>query len=246
MKKYSFIKTIKIILCLLLLSSLLKAQSFSVELENNVLSGPLGTELIFNFHVTNESSSELTLYFSRVINDLPEEWSSSLCFDACFAPFLDSVVTNAGFNSSPIQVGETREFSVHVFPLTNDGQANITIKVGVESDPANFKQFELIASSVLTDVSFHENSISSFQLDQNYPNPFNPNTIISFNLPASGQVRLKVFNALGQEVANLIDDYKSAGNHTVEFGAKGLSSGVYFYSLQTGDKISIKKMVLGK
>lgn len=86
----------------------------------------------------------------------------------------------------------------------------------------------------------------NFELLQNYPNPFNPNTVISYRLPISGDVTLKVFDILGNEVATLVDEIKDAGYHSVEFNATGLSSGVYFYSIKTNGVYEIKKMTLIK
>jgi len=86
----------------------------------------------------------------------------------------------------------------------------------------------------------------AFKLEQNYPNPFNPSTTISYQLPTSGQVTLKVYNILGDEVASLVNEEKPAGNYDVKFDASQLSSGVYFYKLQTGDFVETKKMILMK
>lgn len=88
---------------------------------------------------------------------------------------------------------------------------------------------------------------ASFQLDQNYPNPFNPTTTISFALHTNGRATLKIYNLLGQQVATLLDEVKSAGAYRVTFDASALSSGVYFYRLSTTSGISeAKKMVLMK
>lgn len=246
MKNLSSYKIFLITISLLFQSVLINAQNFNVQLSDDVLSNALGNEIIFDFHITNESNSELTLYFVRVKNQLPDDWSSSLCFDACFAPFLDSVATSENFNSSPIVAGETREFSVHVFPLTNEGEANITIEIGIEGNQASAKQFELTAKTVVTKIAEADVTVSTFQLDQNYPNPFNPNTIIKFSLPEAGQVSLKIFDALGRNVVTLVDEFYSGGNHSVEFIGENLSSGVYIYRLQTGNLITSKKMVLEK
>jgi hypothetical protein len=93
-------------------------------------------------------------------------------------------------------------------------------------------------------------------LEQNYPNPFNPKTVISYRLPVSGNVKLKVYDVLGNEVATLVDEEKQAGIYEVEFSAKGgsasggnaydLPSGVYFYSLRVGAYFRTKKMVFLK
>jgi hypothetical protein len=83
-------------------------------------------------------------------------------------------------------------------------------------------------------------------LNQNYPNPFNPSTVISWQLPASGNVTLKIYDILGNEVAELINDMLEAGKHQISFYGGNLSSGIYFYSLETGKQKLVKKMLLMK
>jgi hypothetical protein len=85
-----------------------------------------------------------------------------------------------------------------------------------------------------------------FTLAQNYPNPFNPTTTISYQLASDSFVRLKVFDALGREIALLVNDKQSAGTHEVKFDASGSSSGVYFYSLSAGSFHNVKSMLLLK
>jgi hypothetical protein len=85
-----------------------------------------------------------------------------------------------------------------------------------------------------------------FSLAQNYPNPFNPSTVINYTIPQSSFVTLKVFNALGQEVAALVNSEVKAGNNSVTFNASKLSSGIYFYTIKAGNFTSSKKMILMK
>jgi hypothetical protein len=85
-----------------------------------------------------------------------------------------------------------------------------------------------------------------FALSQNYPNPFNPATIISYTLLKSGRVRLAVYDLLGREVAVLVDGDESAGSHQLTFSRPGLSSGIYFYRLETSRQAITKKMLLLK
>ncbi|MFA6470222.1 MAG: T9SS type A sorting domain-containing protein [Bacteroidota bacterium] len=88
--------------------------------------------------------------------------------------------------------------------------------------------------------------VTEYGLDQNYPNPFNPSTKIAFALPQNGNVTLKVFDAIGREVAVLVNEYKDAGRYSVDFNASRLSSGIYIYRLQAGDKTMTKRMSLVK
>ncbi|NIQ80660.1 MAG: T9SS type A sorting domain-containing protein, partial [Anaerolineae bacterium] len=90
-----------------------------------------------------------------------------------------------------------------------------------------------------------------FQLHQNYPNPFNPDTRISYSLPADSDVRLTVFNVLGQEVKVLVQGYKTSGSHSVTWDGRNedgenVSSGIYFYKLEAGEFAQTKKMSLMK
>lgn len=91
--------------------------------------------------------------------------------------------------------------------------------------------------------------IQEFTLDQNYPNPFNPTTKIEFVLSKSGQVRVEIFNILGEKVKTLIDQHLKAGRQLVEWDGKDesgeeVASGIYFYRLQTDNFTETKKMVL--
>ena len=102
-------------------------------------------------------------------------------------------------------------------------------------------------------IEVNLDSPSKFELAQNYPNPFNPTTTISFVLPQSGNVKLSVYNIIGEQVAELINGYKEAGVYSINFNASDLSvggqrlnSGVYFYRLSTDNFNEIKKMILMK
>lgn len=87
---------------------------------------------------------------------------------------------------------------------------------------------------------------SEYKLAQNYPNPFNPSTTIEFSIPVSGHVSLKVYDALGKEVASILNDYRSAGNYSEQFVGTDLTSGVYYYQLTSGNFKETKKFMLVK
>jgi len=87
---------------------------------------------------------------------------------------------------------------------------------------------------------------NSFYISQNYPNPFNPSTTINYSLSSFAKVSLKVYNLLGQKVADLVNSEQAAGNYSVEFNAKDLSSGVYFYTINLNNFTQTKKMLLIK
>jgi len=85
-----------------------------------------------------------------------------------------------------------------------------------------------------------------YRLQQNYPNPFNPTTTITYRLPVSTTVELKIFDIQGREIRTLVNEHQSAGAHSVIFNAHHLSSGVYFYRLQAGRYFDTKKLLLLK
>ena len=85
-----------------------------------------------------------------------------------------------------------------------------------------------------------------FILNQNYPNPFNPSTVLSYNLKTDAEVKLTVFNLVGQSVQVLVNEFQSAGYYEVNFDAKDLPAGIYLYKLQVGEYSSVKRMTLVK
>ncbi|MCW8960916.1 MAG: T9SS type A sorting domain-containing protein, partial [Ignavibacteriaceae bacterium] len=88
--------------------------------------------------------------------------------------------------------------------------------------------------------------VTEYALEQNYPNPFNPTTTIKYQIPTSGNVTIKVYDVLGNEVVKLVDRYIETGRYEVEFDASSLASGVYIYRLNVNDYVNVKKMVLLK
>ena len=87
---------------------------------------------------------------------------------------------------------------------------------------------------------------NEYSLSQNYPNPFNPATKINFSIPVNGLVTLKIYNVLGKEVMTLINEHKPAGNYGAEFNGANLSSGIYFFRMETGEFVDVKRMMLIK
>lgn len=120
----------------------------------------------------------------------------------------------------------------------------------IDLSPIGLPRFVLPGTSreiippLTTDVEQDDIFNTSFYLAQNYPNPFNPFTKIEFRVPFSGIVSLKVYDILGNEIAVLVNDYKTAGKYEVDFNASNLVSGIYFYKLIAGDFSETRKMVL--
>jgi hypothetical protein len=99
-------------------------------------------------------------------------------------------------------------------------------------------------SNITNVVNENISSPNTFLLHQNYPNPFNPSTKISWQSPVSGWQTIKVYDLLGNEIATLVDEYKTAGSYQVGFNLQNISSGIYFYKLTSGKFTETKKMIL--
>lgn len=103
--------------------------------------------------------------------------------------------------------------------------------------------------TLIKDVGIEQLNTSipiKYELSQNYPNPFNPETTIQYSLPKEGNVTLKVYSIIGQEVASLVDAHQKIGNYKVNFKAEHLASGIYFYRIQSGSFYEVRKMMLVK
>jgi hypothetical protein len=155
---------------------------------------------------------------------------------------LESIVDHAGSIESSdyaVHLAHNAEVSDRFFNGLLDEVRIYNIALSDEQIKAVYNGLDTSASEqdALAD--------GSFVLRQNYPNPFNPETTISYALPASEVVTLKIYDLLGKEIRTLVHEQQTAGLHTVCFNADGLASGVYFYKLQAGDIFQqVKKMLL--
>ena len=112
-----------------------------------------------------------------------------------------------------------------------------------DMQPTSIKTFVILLNKT-TGIA-HESSHppGSCSLSQNYPNPFNPTTVIQYKIPVKGIVKLKVLDVLGREIRTLVNEYKIAGEYSINFDASKLASGIYFYQLKSGNFISTRKML---
>ncbi|NWF49925.1 MAG: T9SS type A sorting domain-containing protein [Ignavibacteriaceae bacterium] len=146
------------------------------------------------------------------------------------------------FNRSPnlkplLVVGNEISGSISIFQ----------VNVSINNASLNYSaEFENRTDKIDNDSNQENESLKEFSLNQNHPNPFNPSTTISFSIPVSGYVTLKVYDMLGNEVATLVNDNLASGTHGVDFNAGNLASGVYIYRLQSGNLISTKRLILLK
>ena len=134
--------------------------------------------------------------------------------------------------------GTTTEISTYSF---------IDDKPITEKTYYRLKQIDLDGTfSYSNEIEVDVIGVNGYSLLQNFPNPFNPKTVIGYQLPVTGNVILKVYDVLGNQIATLVNEVKETGSYEVEFDAAKLSSGVYYYTLKSGDFIQSKKMLLLK
>lgn len=196
-----------------------------------------------NFEEVNVSPNNFTYAFRR--------WENN-----------ENIITaiNMGDNSVGLNLYLPTEFmnldSTKTYYLTDliNGEYFQSDFDGLKNIPIPLEKYTTrilsIADTVALVVSVEDDINKSvpkeFSISQNYPNPFNPSTKISFNLPEAGNVKLKIYDALGREVSLLVDGFENAGRHTVEFNGKNLSSGVYFYRIEYQNNYTTMKMILIK
>lgn len=119
-------------------------------------------------------------------------------------------------------------------------EGEYAIESAIASD-MNHRSMQLVVNNAVSSAL-----PASYALEQNYPNPFNPTTEIAFTLPAASEVRLDIFNILGQKVTTLVDGLMAAGKHTITWGGGSVASGVYYYRLTVDSFVETKKMLLLK
>lgn len=121
-----------------------------------------------------------------------------------------------------------------------------SVKINVDTNQIVIVDFKAPIVLSYKQGVYSENLPKEYFLGQNYPNPFNPSTQFEFALPKKSNIKLKIFDALGNEIANLINESKPAGNYQGSFNAVGLPSGIYFYRLETEGFSETRKMLLIK
>ena len=166
----------------------------------------------------------------------PYFWNGTgnLLVEVCF--------DNASWSSNTTVAGTTQTGTVmhnHV-----DGSTGCTLTA---TSTASTRPNVCLVINTATGLSNTGSTVPQvYSLSQNYPNPFNPSTKINFAIPKQGLVTMKIYDVLGREVRTLVNEVKNAGNYTVDFNASELSSGVYFYKLESQGFSDIKKMMLIK
>lgn len=192
-------------------------------------------------HRSTDDGATWTEIFNQGIRDIAEASNGDLYIAVYGAGVYKS--EDNGTNWVLVNEGLTLLQTIEL-AFNNDGYLYVLSEEGGLS--YNFKIFRSITPVILVTVDEPSAQILTYSLEQNYPNPFNPTTTIRFSVPERSFVTLKVFNILGNEVAELVNGNISAGEYEIPFNASELSSGVYFYKITAGNYSHTNKMLLLK
>lgn len=207
-----------------------------------IIAGNTNTDLYcsdIKYFTGGSGGFDLVMQFDSLQSGNPTNNSDKMLYSSCnlgSTTFLPSVSISSHppivpLNYSPAIVEIMPTIDAGVFWVGYDGTS---------------KKLYWDRYNVVTNVTNQSSVINSYKLSQNYPNPFNPSTKINFVIPKDGFVSLKIYDLIGREISNLVSREMKAGNYEINFNASNLSSGVYFYSLETNGFKDTKKMVLQK
>ncbi len=202
----------------------------------------------FNGTIVNTSSYTINMVVKRMINDIPESWSSSICVgNTCYNESIDSV---------NFQLGVEDSISCGLLAWTNGmGQGLVQL---------NIFDINNLNENILIDVNFffdtfnstikqdnESNSQQTFTLIGNYPNPFNPVTNLIYELHTDAKVNIMIYDILGNQIKTLINNVQNRGHKSIQWNASNnhgqkVETGIYFYKIQTDDYQQVKKIIFLK
>ncbi len=201
-----------------------------------VIPSPAGNQprLVWGPHPNSSYNSGFNVYRAVVSPGQPEPAEGN------FALLTPNGLSNSTFTytDGDINLGTNNNSLVYYFVKAKGSGSTLSSKTNTVDIDGRYIEIEKKKGN-------EEIGINNFSLSQNHPNPFNPTTSIVYQIATSGIVNLSVYNLLGEKVAMLVNDYKEAGEYTVQFNASGLPSGTYIYTLATnGNRISKKLSVM--
>ncbi|MCF6268377.1 MAG: T9SS type A sorting domain-containing protein [Melioribacteraceae bacterium] len=220
---------------------------------NNLIQGSVvnnGTWNSNNYILGNiTNAGKIDNYYFEISGNLTNEGSwksiSQILLNGTEDQFIsmpsDSAIISNSIMFDAMIDGTNYQWTKNGNDISGENSNVLTFSNGLQPDNATYQcivdgnNSRSIIIQSLTDVEEGSEVIpKEYSLSQNYPNPFNPSTVIEFAIPESGNVNLKIFNSIGEEVAKLVNQEMTAGFHSVNFNAINLSSGIYFYRIRVG------------
>ncbi len=180
--------------------------------------------------------TEINSLVSVSVKDAQTDETLKEVWKVPFARLANATTTDGEFRTMNIQLNGLKGKEIY-----------LDVNIAAECEPLFVDDYYIYGTEDTKMRKFFEQSSivpTKYVLYQNYPNPFNPTTNIKFDLVEPQYVTLKVYNSLGQEVRTVASDYYEAGSHEVQFNASSLSSGTYFYKIQTGNKLTAAKNLI--
>jgi hypothetical protein len=208
----------------------------------NYVSGATFTEKRFTVNLMRKSNNEL---FSQLVSDtihaedtISSQYLRGFVFSSDILSNVDSFYVQMVIDSTSLYQSDDGYAVCNVYSPDE-------IYAGEGDNTGTYKRYVHFAdgNNNKTNASITPNV---YALSQNYPNPFNPTTNIKYQIPKDGFVTLKIYDITGREIAKLVNEQKQAGYYTVSFNGSNFASGVYFYRIQAGDFMQVKRMVLIK
>jgi len=205
--------------------------------------GSYCSPLFINFYhmqdSLNSAYTEISTELEALLCPVGLAWGLSYSLDS-------SINLWTSDNSHPTLAGSYLAACVFYAKIFNSNPMGISYTAGLDTSVASFLQY--VANETVTSISNNTNSVTAenIRLYQNYPNPFNPVTTIGYDLHEDCFVSLKIYDALGKEVHEIVNEFQTGGSYEVEFNAVDLPSGTYYYKLITDDITLSRKMLYVK
>jgi len=198
--------------------------------------------------VQNLTIDSIDFKITRLIVNTPLDWETQMCYELCYAGFIDSIPYGDTSYYTLLPSQQADSFYID-FYCRSQGIGSAIVQMFEYGNPLVSSQDTFIVDHGSTSIHQTSSNVEDFRLEQNYPNPFNPSTKIKFAIPKTDFVNLKVYDILGNEVSDLINNRQlNVGTYEYEFSTSGLnlSSGVYYYKLTSSEFTQVRKMMLIK
>jgi hypothetical protein len=214
--------------------------------------GPIVFDAIVDTFYRDRRLSKRFLFKVRLRNmgehTLARDISAKLMLisaDSCFSMYSD--YSEFGDIAPGELIDSNLDFALNINEIcwADTIHINLTYELEIESEGKLFWRDTSYIDTTVTDIMEEGIFIpDAFVLEKNFPNPFNPTTVIGYQLSAVSNVELSIYNILGEKVTTLVSEKQNAGHHQVEWNASGFASGVYYYRIEAGEFVDVKKMVL--